>query len=144
MKRLTFSALRSALAAMLSLGTAAGFSPLERLYAGRLMHSTGAEFGIKPMSPGEWLQRTMIAGNDAFVTGFERAGKPTRNVGYVRRQGPNEQRIVRPNYAKQNRRVARALAKFNGDAYDPTALSTYHAPRAAAKGTRDSLTGIVS
>jgi len=83
------------------------------------------------MTPPEWI-RWYLNGNKKPLA---RPGKPYVNRGYKRRQGPNEQRIAGPNYAKQNRRVARALGKFNGEP----------AVTFAQRGvSRDALTGIVS
>lgn len=91
------------------------------------------------MTPPEWI-RWYLNGNRVPL---KRPGAPYVNRGYKRRQGPNEQRIVGPNYRKQANRVARALRKFNGEPASPFVMPGNHDERLRAY-QRDALTGIVS
>lgn len=136
MKRITFSNFKAAIIAALQLGHVFS-NPLERLFAGRIL-TQGHSF-VRDFDPRVWLQEYL------GWAGFVRAPKRGRNVGYIRRQGPNELRIARPNYAKQNRRTARALLKFNGEPAVPfTALGNHEARITRRAGTyRDATTGLM-
>lgn len=108
MKAISFSNMKAMLLAALSLGAQYTHSPLERLFSGQLMTRVGRT--TRRVSPQQWLHEYMASANpEVFAEGFERAPKRSRNVGYVRRQGPNLLRIARPNYAKAIRRAVRAL-----------------------------------
>lgn len=103
------------------------------------LHAGKALVGNAPREIGfaEQMQRSL---GPAFIDGFERAPKRSANDGRGDTYGAMQRarKLARkrkgPNYAK----VARALAKFNGEPSTPFALRAYQ------KGTRDALTGIVS
>jgi hypothetical protein len=140
-----FSAFKASLAAMLQLGTR--FHDIERVFAGRVLTAPRSTFvTVSPqVSPQQWLHEYMANSNEEFIPGFAAPTKRNECAGYKRRQGPNELRIVGPNYRKQNNRVDRALRKFHGDpavAFGEAAVRLVRAARVGSR--RDALTGIVS